>query len=303
MHAEYCDDDGPFDEMFWDSRIATIRYDESDTSDPYTPPADTHHPHYGCRDPSPTDLVPIVPRQVGREVNGFSPADWLKVGLQSWPNMSDPDSTIKKWVLANRTQYVDWRDPPLARFSSPSLNNMGMPQFNKDEAPVVLDYATGDWVYFVVEGNYSLSSPPSSESTSGTTTPRVDIPRSVHPLHLHGHDFVILAQGDGPFEPGRVVPVLDNPARRDTANVPIGGYLWLAFQINNPGTWLLHCHIAWHASAGLSLMLVEQPGKIAALLADAEGVVPDMRQRCDGWTEHYETVNIPQGKVQEDSGI
>ena len=68
------------------------------------------------------------------------------------------------------------------------------------------------------------------------------IPRSVHPIHLHGHDFVILAQGDGEFT-SDVVPNLNNPARRDTVNCPIGGYVWIAFQINNPGAWLMHCHI------------------------------------------------------------
>ena len=271
----------------WDTRIGIIRYDEDDNSDPYTPPPSTHHPMFGCRDPPPTDLVPIVKRQVGKEVNGFSPADHLKISLQFWPNISDPESTIRKWVLANRTQYLDWRKSSLLRLALDSEAKLG-----REESPVVLDFDTGEWVYFVIEGNFTLQSP--------GDVPR-PIPRSVHPIHLHGHDFVILAQGDGYFSKD-VVPNLDNPARRDMVNCPIGGYVWIAFQVNDPGAWLMHCHIAWHASAGLSLQFIEQPSKIKALVENV-GVLPELEDQCQQWTEHYNNINIPHGVVQEDSGI
>ncbi|KAK9784078.1 putative Oxidoreductase [Seiridium cardinale] len=285
IHGTHCDDMIP---VPWDTRIGVIQYDPEDDSEPYTPPPETSHPGYGCRDPPPTSLVPIVPRQVGNNVNGFSPADYLEIGLQSWPNISDPDSTIRKWVLANRTQYVDWREPSLRKL----VNDNGRTNFTDGEAPIILDYETGEWVYFVIEGNFTMRDP--------INDPR-PIPRSVHPIHLHGHDFVILAQGDGYFSKD-VVPNLDNPARRDTVNLPIGGYVWIAFQINNPGTWLMHCHIAWHASAGLSLQFVEQPSKIKPLV-EASGILPELEGRCKDWTEHYNNVNIPQGLIQEDSGI
>lgn len=272
----------------WDTRIGIIQYDANDNSEPYTPPPETTHPGYGCRDPPPASLKPIVQRKVGNNVNGFSPEDYLEIGLQSWPNISDPDSTIRKWVLANRTQYVDWRAPSLRKL----VHDNGKTNFTEDEAPIILDYETGEWVYFVIEGNFTMRDP--------ANDPR-PIPRSVHPIHLHGHDFVILAQGDGYFNKD-IVPNLDNPARRDTVNLPIGGYVWIAFQINNPGTWLMHCHIAWHASAGLSLQFVEQPGKIKPLV-EAAGILPELEGRCKDWTEHYNNVNIPNGLVQEDSGI
>jgi hypothetical protein len=57
------------------------------------------------------------------------------------------------------------------------------------------------------------------------------IPRSVHPIHLHGRDFAMLAQGDGYFNTD-VVPSLDNPARRDALSFLIGGYVRIAFKIN-----------------------------------------------------------------------
>lgn len=284
LHATYCDDDS-----LLDSKIGIIRYNAEDKQDP---PDHTPSPRvidWGCADPAPTDLVPIVPRTVGKEVNGFSPADYLRIGLQYWPNVSDTHSLIHKWVLANRTQYIDWRDPSLLQLATTKDDKQTA--FHPDAAPIVLDYDTGDWVYFVIANNYSLSE---------AHTPRT-IPRSVHPIHLHGHDFVILAQGDGEFTPD-VVPNLDNPARRDVVNCPIGGYVWIAFQVNNPGAWLMHCHIAWHASAGLSLQFIEQPGRIPELVGQS-GALPDLKQRCRDWTEHYDSVNIPKGVLQDDSGI
>jgi FtsP/CotA-like multicopper oxidase with cupredoxin domain len=63
-----------------------------------------------------------------------------------------------------------------------------------------------------------------------------------HPIHLHGHDFLIIAQGTGKYTDD--VPLkLDNPPRRDTAMLPASGYLVMAFQTDDPGAWLMHCHI------------------------------------------------------------
>ena len=267
--------------------MGIVRYDALDDREPYSPPESEQHPDRDCQDPAPKDLVPIVKRQVGREVNGFSPADYLKIGLQAWPNVSDPNSLIHKWALANRTQYIDWRVPTLRNLTT----NTESVTIDPDSVPIQLDYETGEWVYFVIENNYTL------DSAAVTQT----LPRSVHPIHLHGHDFVILAQGKGIFSKD-VVPNLDNPTRRDVANCPIGGYVWIAFQVNNPGAWLMHCHIAWHASAGLSLQFIEQQSKIKGLMEEAEAL-PQLTKRCEDWTEHYDTVNIPKGVLQDDSGI
>src|SRR5271168_1749089 len=54
----------------------------------------------------------------------------------------------------------------------------------------------------------------------------------------------------------------DNPPRRDVALLPAGGYIIIAFKADNPGSWLLHCHIAWHASSGLAMQILERVGDI-----------------------------------------
>lgn len=40
--------------------------------------------------------------------------------------------------------------------------------------------------------------------------------------------------------------------------LPAGGWLVLAFETDNPGAWLMHCHIAWHVSEGLAVQFLER---------------------------------------------
>lgn len=40
------------------------------------------------------------------------------------------------------------------------------------------------------------------------------------------------------------------------------GYTVIGFQTDNPGVWLMHCHIIWHVDGGLALQYVERPDEI-----------------------------------------
>jgi FtsP/CotA-like multicopper oxidase with cupredoxin domain len=62
-----------------------------------------------------------------------------------------------------------------------------------------------------------------------------------HPMHLHGHEFEVMAINDQRF-PGAV---------RDTVMVPPGSRVLVAFDANNPGRWALHCHLLYHLDAGM----------------------------------------------------
>jgi hypothetical protein len=66
-------------------------------------------------------------------------------------------------------------------------------------------------------------------------------------IHLHGHDFLIIAEGKGIFTDSVLATSnLINPPRRDVVTMPAsdpnanvtGGYLVIAFNLNNPGTWV-----------------------------------------------------------------
>lgn len=58
-----------------------------------------------------------------------------------------------------------------------------------------------------------------------------------HPIHLHGHDFWVLAQDTGMYHSGTTALNTVNPPRRDVATLPGNGYLAIAFQLDNPGAW------------------------------------------------------------------
>jgi FtsP/CotA-like multicopper oxidase with cupredoxin domain len=63
-----------------------------------------------------------------------------------------------------------------------------------------------------------------------------------HPMHLHGHTYQVLtSDGSGP--------------RKDTTIVLPMQSVSVDFQADNPGQWMLHCHNAYHAQAGMMTRL------------------------------------------------
>ena len=73
-----------------------------------------------------------------------------------------------------------------------------------------------------------------------------------HPFHLHGQPFWLIATSDYPqaefeYEGAWLM--------RDTVSIPATGWVKLRFIADNPGVWMLHCHIDWHMTAGLTIVL------------------------------------------------
>ncbi|KAI1338934.1 Cupredoxin [Xylariaceae sp. FL0016] len=70
-----------------------------------------------------------------------------------------------------------------------------------------------------------------------------------------------------------------NPQRRDVQMLLPGSFIVIQWNQDNPGIWPLHCHIAWHLSAGFNWMILERPDDI---YNDYE--IPDvMAQTCTDW--------------------
>ena len=132
-------------------------------------------------------------------------------------------------------------------------------------------------------------------SHSLTSTHPLITCRVNHPIHLHGHDFWIIGQETGTFNLSTSTLNLVNPPRRDVATLPGDGFLAIAFKIDNPGSWLLHCHIAWHASGGLAMQFVESESRIIPTITDA-AVFEDT---CAVWDAYVPTEIY----LQSDSGI
>ncbi len=73
-----------------------------------------------------------------------------------------------------------------------------------------------------------------------------------HPIHLHGQRMLVIAR-DG--------VAVKNLVWKDTALIPVGSTVDLLIDASNPGTWMLHCHIAEHLGSGMMTALhVDAPG-------------------------------------------
>lgn len=109
-------------------------------------------------------------------------------------------------------------------------------------------------------------------------------PTGAHPMHMHGHNMYILAEGYGSWDGTVVNP--NNPQRRDVQVLPNSkspdnpAYIVVQFDADNPGVWPFHCHIAWHVSGGLYLNILERPDDIQKDMA-IPGV---MAQTCRDWS-------------------
>ncbi|OCL02255.1 laccase-like multicopper oxidase [Glonium stellatum] len=135
------------------------------------------------------------------------------------------------------------------------------------------------WQYWIIE------------EPAGTLAP---IP---HPIHLHGHDFFVLGTGSGTFSTSTSLSQLNfkNPPRRDVTFLPGGGWLVIAFPSDNPGAWLMHCHIGWHVSEGLSVQFLERKSEITLPATNSQWF-----NTCQNWKNYQQNHPI---YVQDDSGL
>ncbi|KAF9770659.1 hypothetical protein IL306_011755 [Fusarium sp. DS 682] len=221
-----------------------------------TPTTKSHKYEDHCQDEPYERIVPVVPRNVGPPE-----MEVIQNANRSW----NSDGIIK-WALNSTTMIAEWGEPSLLKLNS---NN----SFTKSNA-VIRVPKKDVWVYLAIETEQDIS----------------------HPIHLHGFDFQILAQGPGPYGPN-VTLKRENPPRRDTALLPAKGHLVIAFLTDNPGVWLMHCHIGWHAAEGFSLQFIIREDEIPSLVSDQE--YKDIKEGCKAWNEFSHNMKME----QDDSGI
>lgn len=111
-------------------------------------------------------------------------------------------------------------------------------------------------------------------------------------IHLHGHDFAILEQAEKKkWDPFNMNLKLVNPPRRDVVLLPTDGYVVIAFKADNPGPWLVHCHIAFHISKGLGMQIMEdQPGAFR-IWPDNDSAIVEAERVCKNWKDWYNDIN------------
>ncbi|CAN6441937.1 unnamed protein product [Victoria cruziana] len=83
-----------------------------------------------------------------------------------------------------------------------------------------------------------------------------------HPVHLHGHSFYVVGRGTGNFDPEKDPSSynLVDPPEENTVGVPSKGWVSVRFRAQNPGAWLLHCHLDNHYAWGMLGVFVVMDG-------------------------------------------
>ncbi|KAF3023193.1 hypothetical protein E8E14_014321 [Neopestalotiopsis sp. 37M] len=206
-----------------------------------------------CADEESSNLVPYLAIAAS---DTYESVD-KNVGLQITDN-------ALLWVINKTTFRTTWENPTLLQVAE------GNATWSAKEQVIQLPTAD-EWVYLVVHSPFAQD----------------------HPMHLHGHDFWVLGSGYGQYDSSNANGLqLTNAPRRDVAMMPGSGYLVIAFKTNNPGAWLMHCHIAWHTSEGFAVQILERESEITY---DYD----TLNRTCTNWKTYVAADNVG----QYDSGV
>ncbi|KAI9758556.1 MAG: hypothetical protein M4579_003048 [Chaenotheca gracillima] len=264
-----------------DERVGILRYNEKSSALPNTtrgkfPTA--------CSDEPYDKLIPVLPWSIGKPSNEQEKSIF-QAGLTTATkenNWTLPHGNFSRWDLGSSPLWLNFTDPTVLHTKQTIW---------KDDLVVVpQNYAADSWVYLIVTATgFPFGAPERRFVTAA------------HPIHLHGHDFAILQQSDKPYWDPLVNLKVNNPPRRDVALLPRNGYIVIAFKSDNPGSWLMHCHIAWHASSGLALQILERQGDIKLDPTSMDSV----KETCSTWNSWYsnKTNWYNPEEFQDDSGI
>lgn len=136
----------------------------------------------------------------------------------------------------------------LLTYGSPAPTGIDLQQVDRrfdyviDRRPGFLDGRPGMW--WSVNGKLWPDVPMYTVTEGDVVVMRVQNDSGeVHPMHLHGHHALVLAR-DGE-------PATGSPWWVDSLNVRAGEAYEIAFQADNPGVWMDHCHNLPHAADGL----------------------------------------------------
>ncbi|KAG1765828.1 laccase [Suillus placidus] len=167
------------------------------------------------------------------------------------PNADPKDMSTLNSAALNETSLH-----PLSPPSSNFLIN-GV-QYTSPSIPVLLQLLSGAMTAADLTPNGTVYTLPRNKviEISFNTD---NSPGGPHPIHLHGHSFaVVRSAGSSGYN-------YVNPVMRDTVTTGNpGDYATIRFITDNPGPWLLHCHIDWHLYAGLAIVFAEAPEDVAA---------------------------------------
>ncbi|TKA31369.1 hypothetical protein B0A50_02214 [Salinomyces thailandicus] len=218
-----------------------------------------------------TDETGLTPHWNSFVPEGKAGVEFTELTTSQLQQDENDGSITIYWRINGSHLQANWEVPTLEYVRT---SNTSYPS----DANVISLPDAGVWTYWVIQ---EIAGDPYN----------VAVP---HPIHLHGHDFYVLGAGDDTWTSDKVSQLnFDNPTRRDVAMLNTNGWLALAFVTDNPGAWLMHCHISWHADEGLAVQFLETPDSIDSISSDFDS-------QCSSWYDFY---NNDPTYLMHDSGI
>ncbi|KAK0732030.1 multicopper oxidase-domain-containing protein [Lasiosphaeris hirsuta] len=271
-----------------------LRYSSSSSSTAKPQSNQWNEISMACSDETYTSLRPVLPWIIGDPINKVTGETLVQhVAVRTGSSSGEPfHETFPQAGLAfkNVTGGNRGFTPLQVNFSNPMFLNLDNSQPWDSLWEVFPEGRSGqaDWVWLAITVD---------------TDDQTDI--AAHPIHLHGHDFAVLQQAENTsFDRESFRLNWLNPPRRDVVLMPANGFIVIAFKADNPGSWLLHCHIAKHASGGLALQILERQADAASMWPPASPAVQAAATLCSSWTSwvsaSYTATATP---LPDDSGI
>lgn len=110
-----------------------------------------------------------------------------------------------------------------------------------------LDPVSHDFNFFTINGRCFPYTTPLAVRYGERVRIRLgNIGHDAHPMHIHGHQFLITATDGNPL------PLQGRPIK-NTVNVASGETYDIVFTANNPGNWPFHCHIPHHMTNNMQM--------------------------------------------------
>jgi len=108
--------------------------------------------------------------------------------------------------------------------------------------------AAGDYNAWSINGKlYPQTEPIRVQKGQRIRLRLLNLSNGQHPMHIHGHDLIVMAQDGEP---------LSVPQRVNTLNISPGQTFDAYIVADNPGVWMFHCHELHHAESGMGTTVV-----------------------------------------------
>ncbi|KAA1251508.1 multicopper oxidase family protein [Mycobacterium simiae] len=203
-----------------------------------------------------TDGYPVLPIPVDAVLVGMGERYDVMVtaasGVFPLVALAEGKNAVARALLSTGTG-----SPPDAQFRPSELNkmvgtiemftattpvNLGRPEPGL-ELPVVLGGSMAKYDWTINGEPYSKTNPLHIRQGQRPTLLFDNTTMMWHPMHLHGHTYQVI-KSDGTLG-----------ARKDTVIVLPRRKVRAVLVAENPGTWVMHCHNAYHLAAGMMTRL------------------------------------------------